>query len=258
MFKEVDYNKHYVVGTPLVGWKADKGEDVAWIYHGAQIKERFPNTVFFAALELDHRGLDPFQNVINRLESVGGTYWTFTINDHESTVTSGNRWIRIETARNLIREFAQRKRVMAEPYWGNDSGNNVVNFDAVLYVDSDIDLTPNIVEKLFEVDRPLVGVNVPEYALGGHVVSENPRIEEHWTTAGMLLVNAPAYYDLPWSHNAYMNLSDDPTFQNHARRITPFSGGEPYGMTWVRKDINAHHVGQLVPVEDRRIPNRQL
>jgi hypothetical protein len=78
----------------------------------------------------------------------------------------------------------------------------------------------------------------------------------------MLLVNAPAYYDLPWSHNANLNLSDDPTFQSMAERLKRREGVEnledTYGMTWVRKDLQAQHRGQLLSVEDRKIPNRKL
>jgi len=229
MIQPVDYSKRLLVGTPLVGWKCDRGEHLTWLKHRNDIASTFPNAEFFAALELDNRGVEPFQEVIAAME---GTYWTYTINDYEETVTSGNRWIRIETGRNLIREYAQRS-----------------HFDAVLYVDSDMNLTVEMVEKMLEVDHPLVGVNVPEYVLSGTVVSENPHIEEHWTTAGMLLVNAPAYYDLPWSHNARLNLSDDPTFQ----RMSDLLG---YGMTWVRKDLNAKHEGQLVAVENRNIPKR--
>lgn len=231
MIQPVDYNKHFVIGTPLVGWKCDRNEHLTWLKHRDEIKQRFPNVSFFAALELDQRGLEPFQSVIDAMK---GTYWTYTINDYEATVTSENRWIRIETGRNLVREYAQRGR-----------------FDAVLYVDSDINLTVEMIEKMFEVDHPLVGINVPEYVQHGPVVNENPRIEEHWTTAGMLLVNAPAYYELPWSHNQHLNLSDDPTFQRLSEQIG-------YGNTWVRKDLNAHHEGLLCAVEHRRIPDRSL
>jgi hypothetical protein len=31
MFKDIDYNKHFVIGTPLVGWKIDKKEHLAWL-----------------------------------------------------------------------------------------------------------------------------------------------------------------------------------------------------------------------------------
>ena len=265
MFKEIDYNKHFVIGTPLVGWKADMGEEMSWLENAKQIAEKFPNVKFFTALELDNRGLEPFERVLNALKEINGDFWTYTINDMEETVTSSNRWIRIETGRNLIREFAQRLRKTSGHHWGEDCTEEnigVINYDAILYVDSDIILTVEIIEKLFEVDRPIVSADVPVYGLKGKAVSTNPRIEEHWNTAGMLLVNSPAFYDLPWYHNAYLNLSDDPTFQSMAERLKVRVGLEnldhTYGMTWVRKDIKAEHKGQLLPVENRKIPPRNI
>jgi hypothetical protein len=265
MFKEIDYKKHFVIGTPLVGWKSDKKEDRAWMENAQSVIEKFPNVKFFAALELDHRGLEPFSHIIEKLKSFNGEYWTYSINDMESKVTYSNRWIRIETGRNLIREFAQRNRKTYGNNWGEDASKvnrDSVQNEAVLYVDSDMIVNVPIIEKLFEIDRPLVSVNVPAYGLGGKVVNEVPRIEEHWNTAGMLLVNSPAFYDLPWFHNNLLNLSDDPSFQSLAERLKKREGihnlEETYGMTWVRKDINADHKGQLLPVESRQIPDRMI
>lgn len=265
MFKEVNYEKHLVIGTPLVGWKCDMGEDLTWLEQSQNILARFPNVKFFAALELDSRGLEPFAKVIEKLKEVNGDYWTYSINDMESEVTSSNRWIRIETGRNLIREFAQRVRKTSGHHWGEDCteiNHDVINYDGILYVDSDTMITSEIVEKMLEVDRPLVGVDVPVYGLKGKVINTSPRVEEHWTTAGMLLVNAPAFYDLPWYHNSYLNLSDDPTFQSMAERLKMRVGienlEETYGMTWVRKDVKAEHKGRLVPVEQRGIKDREI
>ena len=120
MFKEIDYNKHFVIGTPLVGWKADMGEEMSWLENSKQIIEKFPNAKFFTALELDSRGLQPFERVLNPLKEINGDFWTYTVNDMESAVTSSNRWIRIETGRNLIREFAQRLRKTSGHHWGED------------------------------------------------------------------------------------------------------------------------------------------
>lgn len=263
MFKEIDYQKHFVIGTPLVGWKVDKGEHMSWLDYRLQILEKFPNAKFFMALELDDRGLEPFDKIIETVHEAGGEYWTYTVNDMEEVVTSSNRWIRIETGRNLIREFAQRRRVMSGHHWGEATPQDgIVNYDAILYVDSDMVLSVEMVEALLEIDRPLVSLDVPAYGLRGPVINKNPRIEEHWNTAGMMLVNAPAYYDLPWFHNSYLNLSDDPSFQSMAERLKRREGIEnledTYGMTWVRKDIQATHRGQLLPVEDRKIPQRIL
>jgi hypothetical protein len=254
MFKKVEYDKHFVIGTPLVGWKCDKGEHLSWLDHAEDIIKRFPNAKFFSAFELDSRGIDPFIQVVDKLNNLGGSYWTYGINDFETNVTSENRWIRIETGRNLIREFAQRKRIITGHHWGEDSSKEnygIVNYDAILYVDSDMILTPGAIKKMFEVDRPLVGIDVPAYSLHGKLINKLPKIEEHWNTAGMLLVNAPAYYDLVWGSNRYLNLSDDPSFQWRSERLE-------YGQTWVRKDIFAMHKGELLKVENRRIPPRNI
>lgn len=265
MLKPIDYEKHFVIGTPLVGWKCDAGEHMTWLQDRLAISQKFPNVKWFAAFELDARGLEPFEEVINTLREINGDYWTYSINDMQTKVESGNRWIRIETGRNLIREFTQRCRITSGHHWGEDctaENIGVVNYQAVLYVDSDIELTLDIVEKMLEVDRPLVGANVGAYGLSGKVISENPPIQEHWTTAGCLLVNSPAFYDLPWFHNSYLNLSDDPSFQSMAERLLMRVGVEnmdsPYGMTWVRKDLDVQHKGRLNPVEQRNIPDRDI
>lgn len=265
VFKPIDHQKHFVIGTPLVAWKCDAGEHMNWLANHKEIMNRFPNVKWFTALELDARGIEPFSEVINCLKEVNGDYWTYSINDMQPKVTSSNRWIRIETGRNLIREFAQRVRITSGHHWGEDCTElnyGVVNYTAILYVDSDIELTADVVEKMLEIDRPIVGVDVPSYCLTGKTINESPRVEEHWTTAGCMLVNAPAFYDLPWYHNAYLNLSDDPTFQSMAERLLRREGisnlDTTYGMTWVRKDIQALHKGRMVPVEDRKIEDRSI
>ena len=246
MFKEADLNKRFVMGTPLVPWKVEQQEHLAWITYAKEIKEMFPNVEYFAALELDHRGIEPYKEFIDILKSINAKYWTYSINDFETTVDSNNRWIRIETGRNLVREYAQRgQRVQLE---SGDIG--IVHNEAILYVDSDIIMRSEVIQAMFEVDRAMVGVNVPAYNLSGFPINSHPRLEEHWTTAGALLVNAPACWDLPWYHNIHMGLSDDPTFQ--------YLGARLYGQTWVRKDFHVDHVGRLVAVEHRNIPNRVI
>lgn len=235
MYRKVNYDVKFVIGTPLVGWKCDKHEELSWLEQSHRIRERFPNVMFMAAFELERfADLEKFDRVIRALGEVDGTYWTYMINDNEKKVNSENRLIRIETGRNLVREYAQRQE----------------NVEAILYVDSDIQLTVEIVEALFEVDRAIASVHVPQYNLRGPAVQGNQNLQEHWNTAGMLLVNAPACWDLPWYHNMSKQLSDDPAFQHLAERL-------PYGMTWVRKDIQAQHRGHLITVEQRGIPERQ-
>lgn len=253
MFKEINYQSHFVIGCPLVPWKVERNEHTAWLEHVQEIKKRFPHAKFFAALELDHRPVEEsYLGFLHELESIDATYWTYHLNDNEEEVTYSNRWIRIEMGRNLIREFAQRQRAVVEPNWGQQADQtNYINYDAILYVDSDMILTAEMIEKMMEIDKPIVSIDTPAYGLSGRVVNQNPRIEEHWNTAGMLWVNSPYFYELPWYHNNFLNLSDDPTFQFLAEKL--------FGsQTWVRKDLKAIHKGQMVPVEKRKISKRVL
>lgn len=265
MLKPVNYQKHFVIGTPLVAWKCEAGEHMSWLEDSRNIIKKFPNVRWFAAFELDSRGLGPFSEVINALRDLNGDFWTYSINDMESKVNHTNRWIRIEMGRNLIREFAQRNRITTGHHWGEDCTEQnlgVVNYEAILYVDSDIVLTHDVVEKLLEVDRPLVGADIDAYCLSGKEISSDPPIQEHWNSAGCLLVNSPAFYDLPWLHNAWLNLSDDPSFQSLAERLLRREGVEnldtTYGMTWVRKDAKVRHRGRMLEVEHRNIPDREI
>jgi hypothetical protein len=233
MFKDIDYNINLVVGTPLVGWKCKKGEHLSWLTNAKEIKSKFPNITFFSSFEVDSEGLEPFTEVISKLKECGGLHWEYYINDGEFQATAKNRLIRIETGRNLIKDYSER-----------------ISAAAVLFVDSDMILTLEIVEKLLEVDRPLVSVDCKSYGLKGKVVSQDPKIEEHWNTAGVLLVNYPAFHDISWSHNPSKKLSDDPAYQYHAERLG-------WGMTWVRKDIEIKHSANLVAVEQRNIGPRK-
>lgn len=232
IFREINYDTRFVIGTPLVPWKVHKNEHIQWIKNIEDIRSKFKNVTFFAALEIDDNGIKEYGDFINQLNQNNIFYWKYLIDDNCNVIDANNRLIRIETGRNLVREFSQR----------------FFNQDGILYVDSDLLLTSQHIEKMLEIDHPIVSIDVPAYCLSGKIINENPRIEEHWNTAGILYVNYPYFYDLPWYHNPLKGLSDDPTFQHLAERL--------YSQTWVRKDINAIHEGQLVGIESRGIKER--
>lgn len=93
MLKPIDYEKHFVIGTPLVGWKVARNEHNQWISHISDIQSKFPNAKFFAALEVDSRGISEYGHFIDELNDLGIDFWTYSINDNESIVTSKNRRI---------------------------------------------------------------------------------------------------------------------------------------------------------------------
>ena len=248
MFKPVDYNINLLIATTIVGWKCKSNEHLEWLKERKDIKNTFPNVEFFASLELDKSELDPFMDVLRALGDVGGSYWTYSINDHIKQVGSQNRWIRIETGRNLIREYAQR-----ETWSENDISHNMepkIKYDAILFVDSDIILTKDIVKGLLEVDNQVVGAKVPGYNLTGEKIEGYDNLQYGGATIATMLFNAPSYFTIPFHHNSYLKINDDFSMQDLVNKLV--------GPIVVRKDIVAKHKGRLMPVEHRQVPDRML
>jgi hypothetical protein len=248
LLKDINYNERLLIATTLVGWKCKANEHLNWLSNAKNIKEKFPNVEFFVALELDDEGIIVFKELLDMLKEYKGSYWTYSINDKEKKVGSQNRWIRIETGRNLIREYAQRST------WQENSSEQHlppnVKYDSILFVDSDMGLTSEIVEKLLEVDHYAVGAFVPGYNLRGKVISSDPKILESGATIATLLVRAPEYFDMTFYHNSYLKINDDFTLQKNLEKY--------HGPIWVRRDVVSTHEGRFLPVEDRQIPDRMI
>lgn len=248
MFKEVDYNIKLLIATTMVSWKCKSNEHLDWLLNRHDIKKKFPNVEFFASLELDKEELHPFREVLIALGEVGGKYWTYKINDHIKHVGSQNRWIRIETGRNLIREFAQRET------WSEEDRDHTMDpkivYDAILFVDSDMLLNVETIEKLLEVDNQVVGATVPGYDLVGKDIDGYDNLQYDGATIATLLFNAPSYFTVPFHHNSYIKINDDFSMQDLVRKLV--------GPIIVRKDAVIHHKGRLIPVEHRQIPDRMI
>jgi|688.fasta_scaffold12503_14 hypothetical protein len=248
MFKQIDYNIRLLIATTIVGWKCKSNEHIDWLKNKKEIKEAFPNVDFFASLEVDKSGLDPFLDVLRGLGEVGGKYWTYSINDNIKKVGSQNRWIRIETGRNLIREYAQRET------WSEDDINHdmppKIKYDAILFIDSDMDLNVEAIKGLLEIDNQVVGATVLGYNLSGKDIDEYPGLQYGGATIAAMLFNAPSYFTVPFHHNSFMKINDDFSMQDIINKLV--------GPIVVRKDVIVNHSGKFIPVEDRQIPNRML
>lgn len=248
MFKQIDYNTRLLIATTIVGWKCKSNEHLDWLKNRIDIKGVFPNVEFFASLEIDHSGLDPFLDVLRGLGEVNGKYWTYSINDNVKKVSSQNRWIRIETGRNLIREYAQR-----ETWNENDVNHDIapkIKYDAILFIDSDMDLTVKAIKGLLEIDSQVVGANVLGYNLVGKDIDGYPDLQYNGATIAAMLFNAPSYFTIPFHHNSFMKINDDFSMQDLINKLI--------GPIIVRKDVTISHSGRLIPVEARQIPDRLL
>lgn len=259
----------FVIGTTLPAWKCS-GNETAWMENYDAINadiEKLPgdhDPIWFAALEVDARGIDPFTKVFED-EVRCPDWWTFSIDDDDMEINSVNRLIRICTGRNLIIEYARR-----------------IDAEWILFLDTDIKIPGDSASKLVEVSWPIVGGNIGQYGLSGPEIRSQreiefygngelpgwkngkkekvPRladswrlrgwespyrfpVEMHWNTAGFLLVHKDVWRNLRWRIDLEAGRTDDPCFDQDARRI-----GYP---TLVRKDVQGVHVDPLIPVEDR-------
>lgn len=231
-----------VVGATVAPFKATSREVTQWLASAKELTEDarsagFTNVHYFVAIEHDGRGLAPFTELLTRLTAVNkipgasAAYWTFSICDHNDTVTTANRLIRICTGRNLIHEFALRSP---------DTSH-------VLFLDSDLIVPGDSISKLLEVNHPIVGGDVPSYCLGGPKSKKhNFPVQQHWNTAGFLLVERDVIRQVRWradDHIGGSGCTDDPCFAYDVEKICGHQ-------TLVRKDVIGVH-RPLVPLEKR-------
>ncbi|WP_213451575.1 hypothetical protein [Rhizomonospora bruguierae] len=215
-----------VVGATMTGFATGRPETcLSWLRTAEALADSHPDGVrFFAALELDGRGRPPFEPVFNRLHRLGGEWWTFTLDDGRTEVTSGNRYSHICAGRNLITDYALS-----------------AGASHILHLDADMCPPPDALPKLLTLDHPLVGGEVPTYNLRGPAVAQYPfRVESHMNTAGFLLVERSVFRRLRWRWDMDAGMSDDPCYHADARELL---GVE----TYVRKDVIGRHWPENIP-----------
>jgi hypothetical protein len=233
----------------------DAPEHMAWLSHAKDMMAG-ADLAWFLAIQYDpgddHNYWDA-RAVAERMEEDVGVpldFQRFAIEGHRWTTRE--RLIGITMGRNLVREHALRD----------------TDATHVLFLDTDIEPDPECIPKLLEVDHPVAGGEIPSYCLSGLTVfcSGGPShlhsadvdgakddyckhfsfpTEEHWDTAGFLLVRRDVLSQVAWRWNPDDDMTDDPCFAQDVERAG-------FGKTWVRKDcIGQHRPPILVPVEAR-------
>lgn len=251
-----------VVASTLAAYKCDGDGDRAWLTHAAAWNARAGLDVeWFCAIQAGHGHDEALADIRRELtEQIGATVWTFSIDDGAEEITSGQRLNGICTGRNLIHEF-----VMRAPHRSH-----------LLLLDTDVEPPADAIERLLEVDHPIVGGHVPTYCLNGprlscvplgphrflriardgigseHSVAyeeapfpEDADVREHWNTAGFLLLQRRAVKSIRWGWSIDDGATDDPWTQGLAEQVG-------LGQTWVRHDVvGKHHPESIWPVEKR-------
>lgn len=202
-----------------------------WLANAEAIRDsRSEEVRFFATFEVDGRAIDHFKPVTERLAELGGTWWTYTIDDGRTMVNTANRLHHICAGRNLIQDYA-----VGHP-----------DCTHILFLDADTRPPGDCLTKLLEMQHPLVGGQVPTYGLSGPDVPGYPfPVQAHMNTAGFLLAARPVFRQIRWRTDMDHGMTDDPCYHRDAR---DFLGVE----THVRKDVVASHFPESIPAIEHR------
>lgn len=231
-----------MVGSTIPAYKAadHEAESLSWLATAEDLiatTEAAGHEVwYFATLELDARGLEPFGDVIENLLRLKGTgsWWTFNVDLGDESINGSTRLPRICTGRNLLTE-----RALAD-----------LGTTHLLFLDSDMEIPVDSVVRLLELDHPLTGGHVPVYCLGGPAVPghRSTKVQEHWNTAGFLMASRDVFRHVRWGIDPDGGMTDDPHYAHVAEKLG-------FGKTWVDHDLigkhRPHQPGCLFPVEKR-------
>lgn len=239
---------HVVVSCTTLCAFAMDDEDTwgAWLY-GAEESRRVceENGIalhFFAAVEVDARGIELFSPLVDRLRELGGGYWTFMLDDGRTEVTTANRLRHITTGQNLASDYCTSPSI-----------------DYMLFMAADCQPAAAAVPKLIELDHPIVGGHVSTYGLHGPTVMHTvdmhkpaePRypdewdVQEHMATAAFMLIHREVYTRLRWRWDAVAGMSDDPAYHHDAKTLLGLD-------TYVRHDVVGRHYPMTIGAVETR------
>ena len=216
-----------LVASTLAGFVMD---DIhtwgAWLGNAEAMIADPGNTVdFFAALETDARGIAPFRPLLDRMDEFvrgpverGRDFWTFSLDDGRTEVTTANRLRHIVCGQNLCIDAAC-------------SGG----YDWLLFMAADCQPPADTIPKLLELDHPLVGGEVTTYCIpsAGRVDRYPFPVEEKMATAAFVMIRRDLFRVQRFRWDLDEGWSDDPCYWHDA-----IDRGIP---TYVRTDVLGSH-----------------
>lgn len=204
----------------------------AWLENAQQVQDSLDEPVnYFCAIETDKRGLEPFGPLLARLEQVGGTYWTFSIDDGTETITTPTRLLRIVTGHNFC------------GYYAIETGSS-----HCLFLASDVRAPNDILPRLLELEVDCAASHITTYCLDGPRSARFPQWdvrEQEVETCAAMMLSRRAFLQLKWRYDTDAGTTDDPSM---CRDIREFLGEKVYS----RHDcISVHYPEQVPGIEHR-------
>ncbi len=228
-----------VVGTTIPAYVLDQEDTwAAWLYNAEAMVEAHPETSFFAALEVDSRGLEPFRPLLDRFDDLRSAgvrieSFTFLIDDGATEITTGNRLRRITMGQNLVSDYCRS--------W---------DVDWLLFMAADCCPPADAIPEMLKLNHPLVGGHVSTYGLDGPIVSKyipeyGDLIREHMATAAFVLLARSVFNAICWRWDRDAGMSDDPCLHHDANTLL----GIP---TYVHHGVVGQHYPECIgPIEGR-------
>lgn len=220
-----------VVGTTLAAFVMDQPDTWgAWLRNAEALEASHDEVRYFAALQVDARGIDPFLPLLERLGEVGGEHWTYSLDDGRTEVTTANRLRHITMGQNLVTDYCASNPECSH----------------LLFLAADLEPDPDTIPKLLEMNWPIVGGHTPTYCLSGPRLDHRYafHVEEHMATAAYVMIARELFRFLRWRHDVDAGMTDDPCLHADALRL-----GWP---THVRHDCIGRHFPEAIgPVESR-------
>jgi len=215
-----------VVGTTLHAYVMDNIDHWgSWMRNAEKVKEEYQHfgnwtdVKYFAAIQIDSRGLEPFGPFLKRLEEIGGEFWTYSLDDGRTEVTTKNRIRHITVGQNLVNDYAM----------------SIPSCTHMLFLAADTMPPNDILPKMLEMNHPLCAPYITTYGLRG------PRVDKYsfpvmnaMASAAAIFIAREVFSGIRWRWDMDKNMSDDPCFHHDALHYLKIP-------TYVREDCQAQH-----------------
>lgn len=225
-----------VIGTTMAAFAMSR-EDAwrSWLLNSEEIMrisrvECEQEVRYFAALQLDARGVEPFRPLLDELTDLGGEHWTYSLDDGREVVDMTNRWRHITFGQNMVMDRCQADKAV----------------DHLLFLAADTEVPRDIIPKMLEMNHPLCAPFISTYGLRGpRVTRYRYPVEEAMASAAAIFMSRPVFRALRWRWDLDAGMSDDPCFHHDALHLH----GIP---TLVRHDCQAEHHPRSIGAYDTR------
>lgn len=226
-----------VVATTLHAYVMDNPDHWgSWMRNAEQVRENYRSidesaeVFYFAAIQLDARGIEPFKPFLDRLNEIGGGFWTYSLDDGRTQVTTTNRWRHITVGQNLCNDFSMSN----------------VSCTHMLFMAADCMPPDDVIPKMLEMNHPLCAPYIRTYNLRGTQVLGYPfHVEDAMASAAAIFMDRSVFSSLRWRWDMDKKMSDDPCFHQDAINYLGIR-------TYVRHDCIAKHYPEAVGAIETR------